>query len=130
MKKLRQDLQNYIRTCSDKNVKIAGYGASVGVTTLLYYFSFGQYINCLYDDSAHKANLFSPGLELPVKISEQLYVDKPNVIVLFCWRYADVIIKKHRRFIEQGGVFLIPLPDMKIIDMDYITNHNIQEALS
>jgi hypothetical protein len=37
------------------------------------------------------------------------------VIILFAWRFEDAIIKKHTKFLENGGVFLVPLPEIKVI---------------
>jgi hypothetical protein len=31
------------------------------------------------------------------------------------WIHADKIVEKHRAFVDEGGVFLIPLPELKIV---------------
>ena len=60
--------------------------------------------------------LYSPGHHVPVVASSALYqAPVPDAALLLAWNFADPIIKAHRRFLEQGGQFIIPLPTVKII---------------
>ena len=72
-------------------------------------------IKNLYDDFTVKQNLYSPGFHIPVHASSRIYKDKPDYIVILAWRYKDQIIKKHKRFLDNGGCFIVPLPEYKII---------------
>ncbi|HSW71466.1 MAG TPA: class I SAM-dependent methyltransferase [Gammaproteobacteria bacterium] len=105
----------YLDQARQEGKTVAAYGASTTTTTLLYHFELGERLDYIVDDNPIKQNLFSPGLHLPVLASSELYVRRPNVVVILAWIYADPIIKRHQRFIEEGGEFLIPLPEMKII---------------
>ncbi|MCP4265448.1 MAG: class I SAM-dependent methyltransferase [Candidatus Brocadiaceae bacterium] len=115
MEFVKRQLANLVDELKKENKKISGYGASVGVTTLLYYYGLGEVLDCLYDDNPIKHNLLSPGHKIQVRPSAEIYEQKPDYIILFPWRYSEPIIKKHRKFIEQGGHFIIPLPGVKII---------------
>ena len=99
----------------DQGKKIAGYGASATSTTLMYHYKMGDYLEYLVDDFKVKQNLFSPGYHVPVHSSDHLYVDKPDYVIVIAWRYYEKIISKHQRYLDEGGHFIIPLPELKII---------------
>ena len=94
---------------------VVGYGASTTVTTLMYHFELFDKIDYLIDDNAIKQGLYSPGCHLEVKPSSVLYEEKPDVVLVLAWQYANPIISKHERYIENGGKFIVPLPQLKAI---------------
>ncbi len=98
-----------------KGATIAGYGASTTTTTLLYHFELWPLISFIVDDNPIKYGTFSPGAHIPVFPSSELYARKPDIVVILAWTYAGPIIKRHQKFLEEGGRFLIPLPEMKLI---------------
>ena len=93
---------------------IAGYGASVGVTTLLYYFGLGDTLDFLVDDNPARHGLFTPGHHLPVLPSSALYEKRPEEVVLLAWRYADPIAARHQDYRATGGRFVVPLPSVHV----------------
>ena len=95
--------------------KIAGYGASPTVTTLMAEFGLAQKIECLFDDNPVKQNTFSPGQHVPVFASEAIYTQKPDVIAILAWNYATPIMTKHALFTQNGGRFLLPLPHLQVM---------------
>ncbi len=97
------------------NKKIAGYGASHSVTTFLYYFGLGDQLECLFDDNAAKFNMFSPGHHIPILSSEEIDQQKPDHIIILAWRFYEMIVKKHQLYLEKGGHFIVPLPQMRVI---------------
>ena len=40
---------------------------------------------------------------------------KIDVLIIFAWNYADIIIKKNKKFQKKGGKFLIPFPKPKLL---------------
>ena len=106
---------NQINKLISNNKKIAGYGASATSTTLMYHYEMGKFLTDLYDDFKVKQGLYSPGFHIPVHSSEKIYQDKPDYIVILAWRYKDKIIEKHKKFLQNGGHFIIPLPEYKIV---------------
>lgn len=112
---IKGELIKLLKELRDKGKKIAGYGASVGVTTLIFFFDIRPYVEYLIDDNPARHNLFSPGYHIPVLSSDAIDEKHPDYIVIFAWGYADIIIKKNRKFIDNGGQFIIPLPDVKTI---------------
>ncbi len=93
---------------------IAGYGASVGSTTFIYHFNLSKFINFLLDDNKIKQGLYSPGHHIPVLSSEEIYEKKPDYTIILAWRYALPIIKKHQKYLDNGGHFILPFPEFKV----------------
>jgi len=116
IEKRKRGVLAYLDKAIAEGKTIAAYGASTTTTTLLYHFELETRIKYILDDNPVKFNMYSPGAHIPVYSSSQLYTSEPpDIIVILAWQYAAPIINRHSRFIEQGGRFLVPLPDMKIV---------------
>lgn len=94
---------------------IVGYGGSATSTTFIYHFGLGKIMEYIVDDNLAKQNTFSPGLHIPVLPSRVLYEKRPDYILVLAWRYAGAIIEKHRKYLLQGGKFITPLPELKVV---------------
>lgn len=111
----KHTLITYIEEAKRQGKRIAGYGASTTVTTLLYQFELEDKLDYLIDDNAKKHGMLSPGCHLEVKPSSVLYEDAPDIVIILAWQYARPIMQKHMQFLEGNGVFIIPLPQFKIV---------------
>ncbi len=117
---MKKELLNLLLDIKSHGKTIAGYGASVGSTTLIYHFNLGDFLDFLVDDNPAKHNLVSPGLHIPVLPSNVIYEKKPDYVLILAWRYVEPIMQKHQSYLEQGGHFILPLPKIKIISgQDY-----------
>lgn len=112
--KLKHATKDFLINAKKEGKNIAGFGASVTGTTLIYHFEIGEYLDFLVDDNPAKQGLFSPGLHIPVFPTSEIYNRKPDYIILLAWRFADSIIKKNRTFISNGGHFIVPIPEFTI----------------
>jgi hypothetical protein len=95
---------------------IAAYGASTTTTTLLYHFELESRVKFIVDDNPLKQGRFSPGAHIPVLPSAVLATEKPDIVVILAWIYADPILKRNEAYIRAGGKFLVPLPEPRIVD--------------
>ena len=90
--------------------QVAGYGISVGTTTLLPQFGLEGKIDFLVDDDPRKGNLMAgPGYDIPILPPAALYERKPALVVVFAWRYVDPIRAIHPRYFADGGKSVVPL---------------------
>jgi len=79
----------------------------------------------ILDDSVHKINSYMPYYHTPIINSENIYkYTDINVIYILAWTYSKSIISKHKKFIENGGIFIKILPTIEII-----SNNNYQKYL-
>lgn len=118
---IKVELNKILDSIKLQGKSIIGYGASTPMTTTMYQFELCPYFDFIADDNPIKQGRFSPGFHLPVLPSEVIYEKKPDCIVILAWQYADMIIKKHHKFLEEGGCFVVPLPVVKVIYKDKVT---------
>jgi len=94
---------------------IAGYGAPAKATTLMYHFGLdGSVVDYIVEDNPLKHGLFTSGLHIPVVPVDWLYQRRPDYVVALAWNFAESIIANHKRFTQQGGRFVIPLPALSV----------------
>jgi SAM-dependent methyltransferase len=113
--RLKQCILKDLKKLKYEGKTIAGYGASITGTTLIYHFDIGGYLDYLIDDNPAKQGRFSPGLHIPVYSPDLLYDRKPDYVVILAWRFAEPILGKHKEFLRRGGKFIIPVPEYRII---------------
>ena len=94
---------------------IAGFGASVGTTTLVYDFMLTKKINYIFDNEKRRFGRYLPGTS--IKVLDPKHIKKLNLdyIIIFAWRYAKLIIKRNKKMFNNKIKFAIPLPKFKII---------------
>lgn len=98
-----------------KTNKVYGYGASGRANTLMNFCEIQ--LDGMIDDAASKINSYTPTYNVLIEQSDILYNDHaPKYVVILAWPYADAIIKNHRKYLENGGTFIIPLPEVKVIN--------------
>ena len=112
----KNKLNSLIQNCINNNMSIAGYGAAAKTTTFLNYFKISEKnIKFIFDDNKLKQGLCIPGTK--IKILDPLNMNKKNidVLIIFAWNYAELIITKNKKFKKKGGKFLIPFPNPRLI---------------
>jgi hypothetical protein len=110
-------LHSILKDLKAEGKTVAGFGASVGVTTVLYHFELEGLVDYLLDDNIARQGLLSPGLGLEVKSPSILSSpERPDVALLLAWRYADPITRKHATYVANGGRFLKMLPEVAFLE--------------
>lgn len=94
--------------------KVGAWGTSVGCAALIHQFELEDKVDFFLDDTPFKDRLEGPGYDLPVYTGDGVMREKPALIIVLAWRYADMIVPKHQDFMDAGGRFLIPLPDVSM----------------
>lgn len=112
---LAGEVETAIRSFKSKGLSVAGYGASVGSTTMIYTLRLGDLLDYLLDDNPRKHGKFSPGFHIPVVPSSCLEERNPDRVVVLAWRYFEQILKKHPRLEKADGRFVIPMPELRIV---------------
>ena len=111
---LKEQTKIFLANARSEGKSVAGFGASITGTTLIYHFEIGEYLDYLVDDNLAKQGRFSPGLHLPVFPSSILCERKPDYVIILAWRFAKTIISKNQAYLEGGGQFIIPVPEFNI----------------
>lgn len=112
--KAKDELFELLSRLKSEGKVIAGYGASATVTTLIYHFDIGRFLDFIIDDEPSRQNLFSPGHHIPILSPQALYERNPDYVVVLAWRFSEPIMKKHQRYLSEGGHFIVPLPMIEV----------------
>lgn len=118
IEKRKQATLDILRQAAAQGQTIAAYGASTTTTTLLYHFEMESLVSFIVDDNPVKHGLYSPCAHIPVFPSSILMERKPDIVVILAWIYAEPIITRNRSYLEAGGKFLLPLPEVKLVGAD------------
>jgi hypothetical protein len=94
---------------------IAAYGASAKGSTLLNYLGRPSgHIRFIADRSTYKQGKLSPGMHIPIVSSEELVARRPDFALLLVWNFAEEIIIQQQAYLAAGGVFVTPVPRLKL----------------
>lgn len=112
----RQDISclfNGIKSCGKK---IAGYGASAKSTTFLYHYGLSKdNLEFIIDDSVLKQNLYTPGLNIPIKPMSILDKEHIDYIIILSWNFTTTIIDNLKKYRSNGLRIIIPFPEITIV---------------
>jgi len=112
----KEELLKLIGKIKSDGHTIIGYGASHSTTTFLHHFELGESLKYIVDDNPIKHGLYSPGYHLPVYPSQKLYEERPQYILVLAWQHQDGIIKRNLQYLDEGGKFIVPLPELTIVN--------------
>lgn len=113
---VRDQLSRLVRGLKAEGHSIAAFGAPTKSTTLLTHFQLGEGIlDFIVDDNKIKQGLFSPLFHIPVLAPEEIYRRKPDYLVILAWNFAAPIMAKHAEYLAQGGHFILPLPEVRVV---------------
>jgi SAM-dependent methyltransferase len=111
----REKLKELLSGWRSEGKTVAGYGAAIGSTTVLYHLELGPFIDALIDDNPIRDGLRSPGLGIPAMSAARLNgPDRPDYTVILAWRYADAIIRRNQAYLDRGGAFVTVLPEVRV----------------
>jgi dTDP-4-dehydrorhamnose reductase len=110
------DIHNILNSFKDYGKKIVGYGASAKSTTFLYQYNItNKVLDFIIDDNKYKQNLYSPGLNIPIKDISILDIEKVDYIIILSFNFINEILKKIKKYRTKGIRVIIPFPQIKII---------------
>ena len=95
--------------------RIAGYGVSHSVTTLIYQFDLVDRIKVLTDDNPRRQGKFAPGSGLGVVSPQKMVDDGFDTVIIMAWQH-DGLIKKRLKEINFDGSIVQPLPRACLVE--------------
>src|SRR5207237_10128623 len=98
-------------------------------TLLNYYGIDSAFIPYLAEQpTSLKLGMYLPGKHIPVVNNQILIDEQPDYVVLMAWHYAKPIMEQ----LKARGLksdFVIPLPDMQVLDLSIMTRVETADAV-
>ena len=122
-------LRTKLAAVKANGLRIGGYGAPAKITTLMHHFELGATdIEFLAEDNPLKVGLYTPGKHVPIVGTGPLVDNPPDYVVVFAWNFARSIIARHRKFVDDGGRFIVPLPALLDVGPENIDQYLASSA--
>ena len=84
--------------------------------TLLNYCKLDKdFINFSTEKSKLKINKFTPGTNIKVYSDKEMLRKKPDYALILAWNFKKEIMNNNKKFYDEGGKFIIPIPKVRII---------------
>jgi hypothetical protein len=99
-----------------KGKRVHGYAASTkGNTTLQFYGLTPALIEAIADRNPNKYGKFTSGTLIPVISEEESRAQKPDYYFILAWHFLPEFMNREVEYLKQGGKFIVPMPEFKII---------------
>lgn len=96
--------------------KVHGYAASTkGNTTLQYYELTPDLIEAIADRNPYKFGKYTSGTLIPVISEEESRASRPDYYFILAWHFLPEFLGRESGFINNGGKFIVPMPEFKVI---------------
>ena len=95
---------------------IFGYGASTKGNVLLQFCGFTtKHIPYIAEVNEQKFGSFTPGTNIPIISEKEARKMKPDYFLVLPWHFKHSILEREQDYLENGGKFIFPLPEIEII---------------
>ena len=117
VRELEGELVRLLGGLRSRGARIAAYGAAAKGSTLLNVFGIGpDTIEFVVDRSVQKQGKYMPGVKIPIEPPERLLDLMPEYVLLLAWNLADEVVAQQDAYRRQGGRFIVPVPEPKVLE--------------
>jgi hypothetical protein len=114
--KHRKSLMNLIEALVADGKKVFGYGASTKGNVLLQFCGLtSKHIPYIAEVNEEKFGCYTPGSLIPIISEAEAKAMKPDYFLVLPWHFRENILSREKEFLENGGKFIFPLPEIEII---------------
>jgi predicted TPR repeat methyltransferase len=113
----KRQLLSFLIQCKEQGAKVCGYGAPGKGNTLLNYCGIGtDFLDFTVDRNPYKHGRFTPGMHIPVYPVSAIEEARPDYLLILPWNLKSEIVLQMRHVGAWGCKFIVPIPNVEVID--------------
>jgi SAM-dependent methyltransferase len=117
VKQTKRKLLSFLIAAKDAGKIVCGYGAPGKGNTLLNYCGIGtDFLEFTVDRNPYKHGRFTPGMHIPIHPVHAIDATEPDYVLILPWNLKDEIVQQMRHVAAWGGKFIVPIPEVAVID--------------
>ena len=117
VKETKRKLLEFLIGAKRAGKRIVGYGAPGKGNTLLNYCGIRtDFLDFTVDRNPYKQGKYLPGTHIPIHGPEKISEARPDYVLILPWNFKDEIVKQMAHIREWGGRFVVPIPEVKVLD--------------
>ena len=82
---------------------------------LQYYKIDEKLVSAIAERQKSKDGLITVGSWIPIISEKKMRKLKPDYLLVLPWQFIHEFVQREKKFIQRGGKFIVPLPEVKII---------------
>jgi len=113
--KIKKELLPILKKYKAAGKKVFALGAPIKGSTLLNSFGIGtDLIECAVEVNPLKIGKYIPGMRILIK--DEKTAGAPDAYLVLPWNFLPELLRKMKGYIQNGGVFIVPVPKPMVID--------------
>ncbi|MBO9110055.1 class I SAM-dependent methyltransferase [Agrobacterium sp. S2/73] len=117
VRQTKRNLLSFLIRLKEMRKSICAYGAPGKGNTLLNYCGIGtDFIDFAVDRNPYKHGRLTPGMHIPIRPVSAIQRIKPDYVLILPWNLKTEIVAQMNDIRNWGGKFIVPIPDISIID--------------
>ena len=113
----KRKLLSFLIELKNAGKTIVGYGAPAKGNTLLNYCGIRtDLLDYTCDRSPHKQGSFLPGTHIPIYHPDKIAETKPDYVLILPWNLKDEIRSQLSYIRDWGGKFVVPIPEVEVLE--------------
>lgn len=114
---IKERLLSFLKEEIANGKTIYAYGASTkGNTTLQFFGIDSSLIEKVADRDENKLGKKTIGTNLEIISEAQARDENPDYFLVLPWHLIDPFLEREAQYIDEGGKFIVPLPNLRIIE--------------
>lgn len=113
----REQARKLVGDLRAEGKRVAAYGAAAKGTIMLNFLGLNaRSIEYAVDRNIHKQGKYMPGVRVRIDDPAKLMEDRPDYVMILPWNFRDEIVRQQQAFLGQGGKFVVPIPNLEIVE--------------